>query len=1717
MNEPLDWWGSLNHGGLLIAPDKIISGFAATFAPLPIWQADRLRRALTAFDGSNEGLSTLLDFMLQDLSALPDVEWHKAQGVDASWSLRSFTGALVKPRRLWQGPQGEVLPVFVPEDGASRQFAGRLGVGRSRQLLSRVVEWLRQKQQPLALVTNGRQWRLVHAGQDYEAWCEWDIDLWFAEGQPGPQVLAWRQLLNRNALAAPASRAEARAESPLLAAILASRKGQADLSAVLGERVRQAVEELITASHGAIEQAQQAGTAPAFTDLYVAGSRIVMRCIITLFAEARNLLPVDHPIYQSAYSLEGLRQSLDRRASGRGNERLAQGRSAWPRLMALFGLIYHGSSHQALPVPAYSGGLFEPGDPQSSDGISRALALLEGTSNAITDRHVQHMLRLLTRTKLRVRQGRQNKLVDAPVDFSALSSEYIGILYEGLLDFELKQAAADDPVVFLAVGNEPALTLSQLEGMDDAVIQQLFEALKKKDKTDAGDDDGAGDEAPEADAADEPIEDDPLDALEDDTSQDEALEPTTESAPGVQPEEGELALSADHLARAQAWLEKAAVLAGLVKKTRGRKAVATLDDTEALAKAARQLCARLVAPGQFFLVRWGGTRKGAGTFYTRPQLAAPTVRRTLQPLAYDAVRIEVHPRTGLTDAVEWAPKRPEAILALKVCDPAMGSGSFLAGALRYLTDALVASLYHHKLIERAEDGGVPRMADGQISELLSDELLKLHPAHEGFEEALRAQLKRHIVERCLYGVDLDPLAVELGRMALWVETMDRDLPFGFLDHKLKVGNSLVGAWFDTYRDYPAMAWAREGGDKDYQKNKPGNLINHHYVSNGKTLGDKFTAAINARAKALPEQIASQLSGQMNLGAALEASDVHDELLKVFKALHRLPVHDSDKRAAMYRDKVLNNPHYHALKARMDLWCALWFWPGEQIDLAPLPLNFAQPTAASLEQAQHVARQRRFFHWELEFPDVFTASQLGFDAILGNPPWEIQKPNSKEFFSNHDPLYRAYGKQEALSKQLDYFRSLPELEHQWIAYNAGIKGMSNWVKCVGQPFGDRVSTDKDGKKKHDLNLGGRGKNGFAESARLHKTWQQQRSKRKGFADPAHPFLRQGSADLNTYKMFLELSHGLMRAQGRLGMIVPSGIYTDKGTTNLRELFLDHCDWQWLFGFENREGIFDIHRSFKFCPLIVQKGGTTQAIRAAFMHRNVDDWTQAERHVLAYPRERVLEFSPYSKAILEIRSEQDLRVLQKIYANGVLLGDQSERGWGVKYATEFHMTNDSKLFPPRPKWEAQGYQPDEYGHWLKGPWQAYAGPANILDRESGLVLSRDGAQALRVDDMEGVALPLYEGRMIGQFDFSEKGWVSGKGRSAVWRELPFEDKVLEPQYLAGLQDVCESAKSNLNPKIAYMRIGSATNSRTAISSFLDVYPAGDSVFFFRPWKRSYLTSMMVSSNLNALAYDYHLRNRVGGLNLSEFIMVETSAVPADKLLRDELVQAVAKLALCSQSQAIAWQSLMAESPSLEDTAKRKGWRHAWAVTNHERVRLRALVDACFAYFYGLSEFEFAFVLSDCDRSGLDLNATHAEGQLDPKGFWRVEKDQPPELRHTVLSFIAFKDLATKGIDAFLAQNDGEGWLIPETLRLADYGLGHDERAQVPQPVASRLGPRFLDWQVGEDVERSWQECAAHAELIRRIVPLQDPTDNTGGPYPMAPPAEEETAHHQQEGLF
>ncbi|WP_448604376.1 Eco57I restriction-modification methylase domain-containing protein [Thermoleptolyngbya sp.] len=1673
--DPTDWWTSLKHGGLLIAPAKLTEFFVPErLPPLPFGVGDRLQSDIQRLRNGDEAhLSKLLDTVLEEVLGLPAGEWLKGNALDAGWAQRSMTRETIKPRRVWLEANGGVLPVFVADGKEQQGRVARLGVGRGKRAVSRVLEWLRKADQKIALLTNGYQWRLIYAGADSEAWCEWDIDLWLEQGRLGPQVTALRLLLGEPSLrpAAPGQ------PSVLLGAIAASRQVQAQLSGDLGERVRKAVELLIRESAPALDDLLNAlpDFAPKdiYKDIYIAASRIIMRCVVVLFAEARDLLPRDNAIYHSSYGIQGLREQLTRQAGGRAAERLRNGYGAWPRLLALFRLIYNGSAHERLPVPRYGGGLFAPGDAASADGVLRALAVLEQSSHPLSDAAVYRILELLCRSRVKVRQGKQSVWVEAPVDFSDLSSEYIGMLYEGLLDFELRRA--DDAMVFLNLGDQPVLPLARLEGMDDRALAVLVEKLRQAAKPSA------------EDAADDPAEDAADDAAEDAT--DETLEAGEAEEPGDADSSDSSDSSdlgpddpaADLRQRALRWATRAAIAGGLVAKPRSKKPDAQADYERQVSKVAAQLIARVVLPGEWFLVRWGGTRKGSGTFYTRPQLATPTVWRTLQPLAYTPVPHTPNPPT------RWQPKRPEQILALKVCDPAMGSGSFLVSALRFLTEALYESLHAHDCLSQHGDRTLCRLADGAATNSLLEETLPLPPDHPDFEERLKARLKRHIVERCLYGVDINPLAVELARLSLWVETMDAYLPFGFLDHKLKCGNSLVGCWFDQFQDYPVMAWERDAGDKTHK--------GVHFAKEGWTKEIK-----RLRNEVVRDELRQLLFDGVQL-SVLEnrlvesPAQTHDALVATVEQIHAA-VLNPDQQAADFQS-IRQSPAVQRLKGAFDCWCAVWFWQGSDLQHAPTPLQFANPSPEVSAAVERLAQEYQFFHWELEFPDVFCHAPApgagsgvgvpGFDAIVGNPPWEIQKPNSKEFFSNIDPLYRTYGKQEALDYQQRYFAADPKIEENWLTYCARLKALSNWCKYAAHAFGDDAAAGST------FSLSRQKK----EAEQLAEQWRNQRQTRTGYSDPEHPFRYQGSADINTYKLFAELSHALLKDGGRFSLIIPSGIYTDKGTGTLRGLFLNRCEWTHLYAFQNERFVFGAidHRN-KMVVLSVNKGGHTQAVATRFRLGPGDSPEAQELETdilndsryLSVPADQINRFSPNTRAILELRTVQDLKILEKMYANGVLLGDDGPQGWGIRYATEFHMTNDSKLFPPRPKWEAQGYRPDEYGHWLKGNWQPYSGEASILKRPEGLVLSVDGEWAIALTEVEDIALPLYQGVMIHQFDFSRKGWISGTGLRAIWEDIDFENKYWKPQYLIRHQSWLDSSKYSGGLKIGYREVARSTDERSLIGSVLPSIPCGHKVPILELEANKTLDILSLAAVVNSFIFDGLLRNRLGATSISVFLLQE-APIPALHKFSEKIPVLVARLNLLHPRFAQDWLSLT----EINSGACTRVWRSLWAITPYERLRLRCILDAVVAELYGLDLQDFAWILRDCDHPARQVCDSAFARTLEPKGFWRVDKEKDPELRHTVLSLVAFHQLQQIGLDAFLNLNDGEGWMLPDTLRLADYGLGHDDRAKEPQPVAARLGDRFLPWQLAGTPAESWEECERHAETLRRL--LGDPRPAKG----------------------
>ena len=1621
-------WDGLRHGGLLLDPQRVARIADCVPSPLsPQLEQELRRQASGILEGSPDSadIPEFVNFVLKRVCGFSDETgtWQRGPQIGSSWTRRAVTGEAAKPRLLWRGREAGIMPVFIDSES-------RLGQGRGRRAVSQVHQWLRSGTERLAVLTNGKQWRLVFAGLDFDAWCEWDIDLWFEQGVLSAQVVALRTLL-APALWIPPSKD---ALAPLLQAVLDSRKGQAELSAVLGERVREAVEILVQA-HSDVIKEKCSDVQPA--DIYRAAVRIVMRLVVSLFAESRDLLPRDVPLYHEGYGVAGLLEELEKTAA-RGGNRLARSWSAWPRVLALFRLIHSGSHHEAVTVPAYGGELFAPGDCEAADGLSRALAVFETACfelerEVMSDRNVYDLLTLLTRTQIKVRQGRAGTWITAAVDFSDFSSEYIGILYEGLLDFELKTAEEGDPVIFLALGQEPALPLSRLEKMDEKALAGLLEKMKNTRGNEEGESAGENGEA-----SDEASEEEQVDAEE---QGEEGEEPAVESSadisepPSVESNDERRTVRT----RAETWARKAVIAAKLVPKLRGALTPGKrLAHDQSIGRIAARLVSRVVLPGEHYLVRWGGTRKGAGTFYTRPGLAVPTVHRTLRPLAYNApLGADGKPNFDAPPSA-WTPKKPEEILALKVCDPACGSGTFPVATLRFLTEAVYEALHAHGRlagdIGRSLDEILGLAASAETPESIRAFRLPCRPGDDDFEKKTKAVIRRYVVERSLYGVDIDPLAVELCRLSLWIETMDRTLPFSFLDHKIKCGNSLVGAWFDQFLHYPVMAWKnREGGDKNHTNGV-------HFVK-------------EARTRAIKAFVKDRLVPDLNRflsnfalfpeGFLEKAEEAHEEALAVLSRLHEFPIHETAERARVYRETYLGSEAYRSLKAAMDLWCACWFWPADELDKAPLPTAIFSPTPDTLAVAECIAREKRFFHWELEFPDVFRTADSGFDAMLGNPPWENLQPNPEEFFSNIDPLFRTYGRLIKQAAQREMFARDESLERNWLDYSAEFNSFAHWVSHSASPFGDPAGGIEDSAT-FPIGPGGN---------ELHDHWREYRRKSVGYTSGAHPF-RYQIGRMFTYKLFLELCYSTLIVGGRLGQIIPAGIYSDAWSEPLRRLFLDNCRWEWLFGFENREGIFQIHRSFKFGPIIIEKGGATEVIRTAFMHQKLEDWERAEEIAIDIKNSEISMLSPGNKTILEISSVKDLEILRRMAEVGIHLGQAGASSWELSYAIEFMSNIDATLFPPIPQWASTGYVPNEYGLWR--------------------------------EPLGKVALPMLEGRMIGHFDACQKGWVSGKGRGSVWRDIEYPEKPIEPQYIISREGYLSSSKRVAGLKLHHMQVASATNARTAFAVPLLDSPSVESA----PAICSLVQNrcLALASIINSFAFDFQVRLRCSGLHLNWHILAQSIIPPVRFSTAPWLLIPAARLSWGHIRYAAAWLIIFMDSK--EKGSAWPAWRRLWAVSEAERLRIRSSLDALVAAIYGLNWNQMTWIFKECDLPSSRIISKDLISR-NPKGFWRVDKQKDPELRHTILTLVAFYDLETKiresygdvekGIETFLNQNNGEGWMLPETLRLADYGLGHDERSKNPQPVASRLGSRFYDWQLTQNTEESWRECHIHARNL------------------------------------
>jgi hypothetical protein len=515
-------------------------------------------------------------------------------------------------------------------------------------------------------------------------------------------------------------------------------------------------------------------------------------------------------------------------------------------------------------------------------------------------------------------------------------------------------------------------------------------------------------------------------------------------------------------------------------------------------------------------------RKATGSFYTPRSLTEYVVRRTLAPLTRDA--------------------SADAILGLRVLDPAMGSGAFLVAACRYLAAAYESAL----LREGAVNG-------------------------EDVGERERAGFRRAVAQRCLYGVDLNPTAVHLGRLSLWLTTLAADRPLTFLDHRLRAGNSLVGASVPDLARDPRIA--RKG-----ERALP--------LFDDPERDGQIRGAIGTR-----EAI------------ALEPGDTLAQVRAKEQALARLTA----EHGALAR-----------WKSACDLWCAAWFAGGAAklrrpgraalidalFERGGLPGHVAAPYLA---EARTTAARERFFHWTLEFPEIFHSADgmpldsAGFDAVIGNPPWEMLR---------------------------------------------------------GDRGGDTVR----------------------------RAARERADELKAYARGSGTYRLQGGGHANLSQLFLERMLGLVRRGGRLGAILPWGFASDLGAARLRRRLFDGTSLDTLVSFENRDGVFPIHRGLRF--LVISATASTGVARPAlpcrFGVRRVDDLERTpelgpDPDAIPVPRALIERADPIALSVPDVRDRSDVDLLGHVSYTWPALGDPG--GWNVHFGRELNATDDRAHFRAR----------------------------------------------------------------------------------------------------------------------------------------------------------------------------------------------------------------------------------------------------------------------------------------------------------------------------------------------------------------------------------------------------------------------------------------------------
>ena len=595
----------------------------------------------------------------------------------------------------------------------------------------------------------------------------------------------------------------------------------------------------------------------------------------------------------------------------------------------------------------------------------------------------------------------------------------------------------------------------------------------------------------------------------------------------------------------------------------------------------------------------GNARKTSGSYYTPDSLVQCLLDSALDPVVEEALR-------GKTGA-----DAERAILDLKVCDPAVGSGHFLVGAAHRLA--------RHLARVRAHAAG-----ESEPSPLL-------------YQHALR-----DVIGRCLYGVDMNPMAAELCRVSLWLEALEPGKPLSFLDHHIRVGNSLLGTTPELIEaGLPDEAFKPMQGDDR-----------------------KVCTGLRKRNKAERE------SGQRDMGYLMvaEPSAEYDTLGARSRWIGESPdgtLGEVRGKEAEYR-RLEGSGEYRRRWLVADAWCAAFVQvkgvgAGTGAGRDPA-LCITTDTVRGLEadaealapaqrrEVERLAGEYQFFHWHLAFLEVFEGGGErggvgGFDCVLGNPPWERVKLQEKEWFAERSPEIADAPNAAARKRMIRVLaEDDPELYRAFLGALRQSEGRSHLIRSTGR----------------------------------------------------YPLCGRG--DINLFAVFAEAMRTLLNERGRVGCVLPTGIATDDTTKRFFQDLVRTRALASLFDFENK-GIFfpDVHRNYKFCLFTAGRGLQPTSDRAEFVFfaDSVDALRDPERRFVLSPDDIAL-INPNTHTCPIFRSGKDAELTKAIYRRVPVLireardGQPEENPWGIRFSAMFHMANDSHRFYTRERLEADGWQ-------------------------------------------------------------------------------------------------------------------------------------------------------------------------------------------------------------------------------------------------------------------------------------------------------------------------------------------------------------------------------------------------------------------------------------------